>query len=105
MSELRALRVMYITGRSSFTVLPGVFYRVDASRGPVNANLCPTGSTQAGDWAIVKKVDPSGHAVNVQPASGEQVNAAGSQAITGHNQGHAYMPGVPSAYGKGWLSW
>jgi hypothetical protein len=105
MSQLRALTVCHITGVSSFHVIPGMFYRVDASAGDVTARLPPAAATHPGDWNIIKLVSTSnGSRVVVIPAPGEQVNGTARNVLNRLNQGHQYVPGTPASFGTGWLS-
>ena len=106
MSDLYALQIQYITGVSSFSVQPGFLYRVDCSAGDVKAKLpSANGVTDVpGAWLIIKNVTGV-HNVNVTPASGEVINQDPSQAISGTNQGHSYLPCLRPSYGIGWISW
>lgn len=56
---LDALTIQVITGVSSFSVVPGFFYRVDASAGTVTANLPLASTTDGTAWNIIKKIDSS----------------------------------------------
>ena len=64
MSQLVAPQPYYVTGLSSFNVIPGVFYRVDTSAGAVTASLPPVGMLQPGDWVIIKNISGA-HAVTI----------------------------------------
>jgi hypothetical protein len=106
MSGLYVLQIQYITGASSFNADPGFFYRVDCSAGDVTAKL-PSAQNVVdvpGAWLIIKNVTGSNNVI-VTPVSGEAINQSPSQAISGTNQGHSYLPCLRPSYGIGWVSW
>jgi len=106
MSGLYALKIQYVTGKSSFDANPGYLYRVDCSASDVTANL-PSAEDVTdvpGGWLIIKNVT-GGNNVNVNPVSGETVDQQSSQQISGADQGHSYLPCLRPSYGIGWISW
>jgi hypothetical protein len=112
MSALRALVIYQVTGVSSFNVIPGVFYRVDASGGNVIANLPPVATAQSGDWNVIKKIDASANTVTitawVDGTYAEFINGVATNVISTQNQSHNVIPGAPSGgetnTGDGWMT-
>ena len=109
MSDLRALQVYYVTGVTSFNVLPGVCYRVDTSAAVVTAKLPPASACQPGDWVAIKNIGGANAVTVAAYASGnvqEYVDGATSISLSSSGQSRQLFPGAaPGFYATpGWTS-
>lgn len=109
MSQIRALQVFYVTGATSFNVVPGVFYRVDTSAAAVTANLPPAETCEPGDWVIIKNISGTNTVTVAGYAAGnitEYVDSATTNTLTTSGQRRMYFPqSAPGSYPTpGWTS-
>lgn len=91
----------------NFTAQVNLLYLVSAAGGNVNVQL-PAEASVSGQPLIIKRVDSSGHSVNVVPASGESINGLSAGiSLTQQGQGRWFWPGAPAgpAAGTGWTSY
>lgn len=108
MSQLCALRVYYVTGVTSFTAIPGVFYRVDTTAASVTANLPPAASCQPGDWVIFKNVSGANSVIVTAYASGntqEYIDLITTNTLTAGQRRQYFPASAPGFYPTpGWSS-
>lgn len=108
MSDLLAYTIIAIQPTGRVYVAPGFFYLVDTSQynGNVTFLLPPSSSCQPGDRVKIKKVSPDNNGIAVTPWNTENVNGTNSPAVIDTlNTSHDYIPGMPSSFGTGWISW
>lgn len=91
---LQALTITAVAG--NFNVLPDIFYRVDASGGPVVATLPLASTTTASDWNVIKKIDSSANTVTITPTPADQINQTSTNVLTSQNQSHQLFPNTPA---------
>ena len=104
---MNGLVIVQLSPSGTYNACPNCLILANASAGDITINLPPQSSTSGGDALIIKRVDSSGHNVNVAGTRGDQVNGNPSITLSQQGQGRWFIPGAPqgAAAGTGWMSY